>query len=69
MTEIEDIKTDLREVRNMTQTNCENIAKIAGKVDGLKAVNDVIPMLIKWVIAPVLSIIAAAFGVSQIIGG
>lgn len=69
MSEYDEIKADIRDIRNTTQQNCENIAKIAGKVDSLKTLNDVIPMLIKWVIAPVLTIIAASFGVTQIIGG
>ena len=40
---------------------------ILGKLEGFKTLSDILPMLIRWVIFPLVSILAAGFGFERLL--
>lgn len=55
-----DIEKEVIELR-------KDVSLILGKIENMKSLNEVIPMLIKWVLCPLVSILAAGFGVERIV--
>jgi len=65
--EIREVKTDMKSVESKAAQNAENIAKLTAFCETIKKTAEVIPLLVKWVIFPLVAIISGGFSAEQII--
>jgi hypothetical protein len=71
--DVKSLKADVKNISEKTTANAISYAQLAASYAALKTLNDILPMLIKWVFFPLVSILGAGFGINivlqKVVGG
>jgi len=64
--QLEDIKRELNDLRHSIMDLIERVAKLEGKVSELTARNEVLIIIIKYVVTPLLIIVGGLVGIKLV---